>query len=172
MNDVKLNKPLYCDKKYVIFLDSNNRFVFNSQRAAKDFLVRISQEIDKAVLLITEELNTVTQLYRFYRLSDTDYKFKYNVGNNIDFIHNRLAWIDEHSDSTNHDTIVFQSLINCFYELIESFNCCKAKAAQRKDTINKRRCALKTDILKMYLKSFTDIGIKPEVYEFKIKKAL
>lgn len=172
MNDVKLNKSLYCDKKYVIFLDSNNRFVFKNRRDAQDFLVRISQEIDKAILLITEELNCVTQLYRFYRLSDTDYKFKFNVGNNIDFIHNRLAWIDEHSESTNHDTIVFQSLINCFHELIQSFDCCRIKAAQRKDTINKRRCALKIDILNMYLNSLTDIGIKPEVCEFKIKKAL
>lgn len=171
MNDCKLNKPLYLDKKYVIFLDSNNRFVFSSKRKAEDFLTRISQGLDEAVLLITEELNTVTQLYRFYRLSDQDYKFKYNVGNNIDFIHNRLAWIDEHHGSENNDTIVFQSLINCFNELIQSFEGCKQKAIQRKDTINKRRCAMKIGILNMYLKGFSDIGIMPQVNQLKLKHA-
>lgn len=145
----------------MIFLDHNNRFVFNNRRAAQDFLVRISQEMDKAILLVTEELNKISELCRLYYLTDKDYKFKFKIKESLDLISNRLAWLDEHEGSLNHDSIAFGNILTCLDELISSYGLLAKKAIQRKDTLTKRRASLRIDLIKLYMDQFLGIGIKP-----------
>src|SRR4030042_3042417 len=107
MNDTKFNSVIYLNRKYVVFLDSDNRFTFKNKHEAQAFLTRISKTINEFILLITEDIITLEEFYRLYYLADSDYKFKHLVSNHIDFINNRLAWMSEHQRTTNHNAILF-----------------------------------------------------------------
>jgi hypothetical protein len=171
MNKIVLNKPLLINKKYVVYFDSDNKFIFRNKREAADFIVKVGREIEESVLFITEEFNCLEEFYRLYYLADKDYKFKFALSNSIDFLNNRLAWMLSHEGSPNHDVIVFQSILNCIDELKTAFCAMFEKAAQRKDTITKRRCALKAHIIEIYKDKFLSIGIKPKEEFLKVKKA-
>ena len=171
MNDVKLNQPVYCNRKYLVFLDSENKFSFKNRRQALDFIVSISKLIDESILLVSEEVSSLEELYRLYYLADRDYKFKYDLSNNLSFINNRLEWISTRKGSENHDTILFTSLINCFDELICGFLIMEGKAAQRRDTITRRRCALKAKLIRMYKEQLLARGLKHNDIELLLKKA-
>jgi hypothetical protein len=171
MNKIVLNKPLLLNKKYVVFFDSDNKFVFRNKREATDFIVKVGKEIEESVLFITEEFNHLEEFYRLYYLADKDYKFKFTLGNSIDFLNNRLAWMLSREGSPNHDAIVFQAIISCIEELKTAFLLMQEKAAQRKDTITKRRCALKVHVIEIYIERFLAIGIKPKESFLRLKKA-
>jgi len=170
MNDVKLNNPIYCNRKYTVFLDSQNKFSFKNKRQALDFIVRISKLIDESILLVSEEVNSLEELYRLYYLADRDYKFRYDLNNILSFINNRLEWFTTRSGSENHDAILFTSLINCFDELIYGFTSMENKACRRRDTITRRRCALKAKLVRMFKEQFFSSGIKPEAIKLILKK--
>lgn len=172
MNDIKFNKPLCVNRKYVVYLDSENKFAFNNKRKAEDFIRRIARESDRTLLLITEELNDLQNFYRLYNLGDTDYKFKHLVSGSIDFINNRIEWIGAHSGSTNHDAIVFSGLMGCINELQSGFGLIEEKAAERKDTITRRRASLKIDILKLFADQLLRIDIKPATLRIKRVKEI
>jgi hypothetical protein len=172
MNDTKLNGPIYCNKKYTVFLDSDNKFTFKNKRIAQDFITHVQHMIDEATLFISEKLNILEEFYRLYYLADRDFKFKFAIANSISFINNRLEWFTSRRGSDNYDTILFTSLINCFDELYEGFQSMERKAAQRKDTITKRRCSLNMNIIRMYRDEFFRIGIKEKsLTKLKVKKA-
>jgi hypothetical protein len=169
MNNIILNKPEYINKKYVVFLDSENKFSFPSKRKAEDFIVHIEKVINQAILFITEEFNSLEEFYRLYYLADKDYKFKFLISNIVDFISNRLEWMHTHEGSRNHDTILFHAVIACIEELKSGFAIMYKKAAARKDTITKRRCELKEHLLDIFQESLLLTGIKPEEVQFRVK---
>jgi hypothetical protein len=144
--------------------------LFKNRRKAEDFIRRIARESDKTLLLITENLNSLQEFYRLLNLADRDYKFKHLVCSSIDFINNRINWIGDNLGSTNHDPILFRSLIGCIEELQTGFSLVEEKAARRKDTITKRRCSLKIEILKLYVNQLLKCDIKPERLSLKIAK--
>jgi hypothetical protein len=171
MNKIILNRPIYLNHKYVVYFDVDNKFIFHNRREAQDFIVNVQKEIGEAILFITEEFNSLEEFYRLYYLADKDYKFKYLLDNSVDFLNNRLAWMNSREGSPNHDVILYSSVINCLYELKSAFQIMHDKAAMRKDTITKRRCALKIHILNIYQKDFLSLQIKTKELQFKIKKA-
>jgi len=162
MNKIILNKPLLLNKKYIVYFDSENKFTFSNKRAANDFITHIGKQMDESVLFITEEFNHLEEFYRLYYLADADYKFKYTLNNSVQFINNRIEWIQSRRGSENHDAIVFHSIVNCLNELADSFNLMEEKAYQRRDTITKRRCSLKSNVIGMYLSNLLSTGIKPQ----------
>jgi len=170
MNDVKLNNPIYCNRKYTVFLDSQNKFSFKNKRQALDFIVCISKLIDESILLVSEEVSSLEELYRLYYLADRDYKFKYDLSNILSFINNRLEWFSTRRGSENHDAILFTSLVNCFDELISGFLSMEDKASRRRDTITKRRCALKAKLIKMFKEQFLSLGMKHNTVNLFLKK--
>lgn len=172
MNDIKFNKPQYINGQYVVYLDSENKFSFKNKRAAEDFIRKIARESEKTLLMIAESLNDLQSFYNFYALADTDFRFRYLVNSSIDFIKNRLAWISEHTGSENHDAIVFAGLIGCIKELQTALAMIEEKAAERKDTITKRRCALKIEILKLFSENLLKVDIKPNRLVLKKSKQI
>jgi hypothetical protein len=171
MNKIVLNKPLLLNKRYVVYLDSENKFSFSNKREAQDFIVFVGKEMDEATLFITEKLNLLSELYRLYFLADKDYKFKFQINGSIEFLNNRLSWMQSHEGSTNHDTILFHGVIDCIQELNTPFTVMGEKAAARRDTITKRRCNLKSHLLEMYYEKLMKIGIKPKLLQLQIRKA-
>lgn len=170
MNKIILNRPVLINKKYVVYFDSENKSVFRNKREAEDFIVRVGKEIEESILFITEEFNSLEQIYRLYYLADKDFKFKFEMDNSVDFLNNRLAWMLSHEGSQNHDVIVFQAILSCMEELRTSFHAIREKAAKRRDTITKRRCALKIHMIEIFRDRFLQIGIKPEIGYLKLKR--
>lgn len=171
MNKIVLNKPLLVNKRYIVYLDSENKFSFPNKREALDFIVSVGKELEEAILFITEELNLLSELYRLYFLADKDYKFKFQITGSIDFLNNRISWMQSHEGSTNHDTILFHGVIDCIQELNTAFKVMGEKAAARRDTITRRRCALKSHLLEMYHEKLMKIGIKAKSLQLHISKA-
>jgi hypothetical protein len=170
MNKIILNRPIFFNNRYFVYLDTNNKFSFRNKRETQDFIVQVGREMDEAILFITEKFNLLEELYRLYYLADKDYKFKFQISNSIDFLNNRLAWMQSHEGSPNHDAILFQAEVTCIEELKTSFACMRDKAATRKDTITKRRCALKLHLLEIYHKEFLSLGIKPKETQLRLTK--
>jgi hypothetical protein len=170
MLKIKLNKPVYFDKKYVVYLDSSNKFSFKNKRQAEDFIRKISKESDRTLLFITENLNDLECFYKLFNLLDNDYKFKHLASNVISYVDNRITWISERSGSENHDAILFHALLTCLQELRTGFALVEEKALQHKDTLTKKRCALKADIIKMYESQLTKIEDETKELHVKIAK--
>jgi hypothetical protein len=165
MLNVKLNTVYYHQGKYTIYLDHETKFYFTNRRKANDFLVQLSKKMDEAVLFISEALSDLTEFYNLYSLADEDYKFKFEVKTSIDYLNNRIAWVTQRHDSTNSQAIVIQSINGCYRELTQAFSCIKDKAAQRNDTLTKRRCELRLDIIDMYSHNYlhSDFGYQAQM---------
>lgn len=172
MNKIILNKPLLLNNSYVVYFDSDNKFLFKNKREASDFITRVSMQIDQSILFITEEFNSLEEFYRLYYLADDDFKFKYLMDNSVDFLNNRLAWMLSHTGSPNHDSIVFNGIVNCINELHDAFSLMFGKATRRRDTITKRRCALKLHLIEIYKNNFLATGIKPVTMNLQLKKSI
>ena len=170
MNKIILNKPMLLNKKHVVYFDRDNKFSFSSKRDALDFIVKVGREIEQSILFITEEFNSLEEFYRLYYLANKDYKFKFLMNNSVDLINNRLEWMHSHEGSPNHDVILFHSIITCIEELCVAFALMQNKAGARKDTITKRRCALKLHVINIYHEKFMALGIKPKESFLRIKK--
>lgn len=160
MLNIKLNTVYYQQGKYTIYLDHETKFYFSNKRKAQDFLVQLSHKIDKSMLFISETLTDLLEAYNLYNLADDDYKFKFEVQNSIEYINNRIAWVTQRHDSTNSQAIVIQSINGCYRELTQAFSLIRDKAAQRNDTIAKKRCELRLDIIDMYSSNYlhSDFG--------------
>ena len=150
MQKVNLNTITCVKGKYVIYLDRDNKFFFSNKRKAQDFLTQFSKKLDMALLFIIEHLDTLTEFSNFYNLADSDYKFKFEVKISIDYINNRIEWINEHTASENRQEFVIQAIHGCCAELLQAFTLIHDKAATRNDTIQKKRCALRVEIIEMY----------------------
>jgi len=170
MNKIALNRPILLNKRYVVYLDSVNKFSFKSKREAQDFIVSIQKKMEEAILFITEELNSLEEFYRLYYLADRDFKFKYEINTGVDFINNRLSWIQSRTGGPNFNSILYQAITGCISQLEESFLIMQNKAATRKDTITKRRCSLKVNLLKMYSSQLAELGIKEQEIKLTLKK--
>jgi hypothetical protein len=171
MNKIVLNKPLLLNKRYIVYLDSDNKFSFSNKREAQDFITEVGRKMEEAILFITEKFNILEEFYRLYYLTDKDYKFKFQKSNSTEFLNNRLTFIQSGEGSPNHDTIIYHAIISCLEELETAFCIMQAKASCRKDTITKRRCALKIHLIQMYQEQLKSIGIKLKELPLQIKRA-
>ena len=171
MNKIVLNKPMLLNKRYIVYLDSENKYSFSNRREAQDFIVYVGRKIEEAILFIIEEFNSLEEFYRLYYLADKDFKFKFLINNSVDFLTNRLSWMQSHEGSPNHDTILFHGIIACIEELKTAFGIMQAKAAARRDPITKRRCSLKIHLIEIYKEKLLIIGIKPKELQLQLRKA-
>lgn len=169
MNDPKLNRPIYRNKKYLVYLDTDNSFEFKNKREAQDFIVRVQHEVSESILLITESRNDLQSFYSMFFLGDKDYEFKFKVKASIEYIDNRLEWIGEHSGTyVNYTAMMFNNLRGCFTEVLDGYARVMRKAAERKDTLTKRRCMLRSHLLKLYESELLTIAVKP-IQKLKLK---
>lgn len=150
MQRIKFNTITYSKGRYSVFLDSETRYYFSNKRKAQDFLTAQSQRNDMAFLFISEYLTDLTGLYNLFNLGDSDYKFKFTVKDGIDYLNNRIAWMTQHHSGENYQAFVMRDLKGCYSELSAAFTALRDKAAERNDTITKRRCDLRCEIVKLY----------------------
>jgi hypothetical protein len=151
---IKLTPPHLVNRKYVVFLDRDLRKSFTSKRKADDFVTRLENELNEALLFINEAFCNLTTFYRTYFLADRDFKFKYEVENHLDLINNRLSYISCHSGSENYNTMISHSLNVCFDALIEACQAIDAKSRQRYDMLTRRRIQLHKKVITQYRDSF------------------
>jgi hypothetical protein len=170
MQKVKLNTIIYSEGKYSIYLDPETRYYFSNKRKAQDYLRLLSVQTDKAILFITEALDRLTEFYNLYNLADSDYEFKFKVKSCIDYLNNRIAWISERHGSENSQALIIQAIHGCYSELIQAFTLIHDKAATRNDTILKKRCALRIEIIEMYADNLFNIKTE-SINEVKLKTA-
>jgi hypothetical protein len=151
MQKLKFNTISYYRGKYTVFLDSDTRYYFSNKRKAQDFLTAQSQRNFMAFLFISEYLSDLSAFYNLYNLGDaTDFEFKFKVTDVIAYLNNSIAWMTQHHAGENNQPFVMQKLKGCYSELSAAFTLIRDKAAERGDTILKRRCDLRIDIVKLY----------------------
>lgn len=150
MQKIKLSTITYSKGSYIVYLSADVHYYFTSKRKAQDYLTQLSQRLDMALLFIVESLDKLTEFYNLYNLADSDYKFKFGVKNGIDYLNNRIAWISERHGTENSQAFIISAINGCYSELIQAFSLIHDKAAERNDTILKKRCALLMEVTELY----------------------
>lgn len=154
MLKIKLTPPSYLSKRYTVFLDRDLKKSFKSRRDATDYITKVENELNEALLFCNEYYNIVHTFYRTYFLADRDYQFKYQAENCFEFLNDRLNYISAHTDSENHNTMIVRSLSNCFDTLMLACELIDKKSRTRYDMLTKRRIRLYKKLAGLYKESF------------------
>jgi hypothetical protein len=165
---IKLSPPHLVSRKYVVFIDREVRQSFSSKRKACDYINKIENELNEALLFINEYFCTLTTFYRNYFLADRDYRFKYEVEACFHLIDNRLNYIATHTGSENFNPIISQALNICFDSLAEACGLIDTKARARYDMLTRRRIELHNKIIIQYKGSFENFKMQ-SIYLDKLK---
>ena len=153
---IKLNEPTTVKGKYVVFLDSTVRKTFSNKRQAHDYVVKLENELNEALLFINEQYVNLMSFYRTYFIADDNYRFKYDTENDLELINNRLNFIASHGQSVNFNTIFSQALNICFDALCAVCDRIEVKSRTRYDMITRRRISLYKKIIIQYRTSFDE----------------
>ena len=154
MLKIKLSPPSYLNKKYTVFLDRDLKKSFKSRREATDYITKVENELNEALLFINEYFNIIHSFYRTYFLADRDHRFKYEVENCFEFINGRLGYISGHTDSENYNTFILQALTNSFESLMLACELIDKKSRSRYDMLTRRRIRLYRKLAGLYKESF------------------
>jgi hypothetical protein len=160
MLKIKLSKPHLVDRKYSVFIDRDIKRSFGSRRKAYDFITKVEQELNEALLFINESFCNLTTFYRTYFMADRDFRFKYQVENLFDSINNRLNYISSHTQSENYNSMISLSLSVCFESLTEVCELIDAKSINRYDMLTRRRIELQKKIIRQYVDSFESFKLR------------
>ena len=66
MLKIRLDKIERQDNKYLVFLDSENKYFFENRRKAENFLILISKRLTDTLVYINEEYTAAEAVYRQY----------------------------------------------------------------------------------------------------------
>lgn len=168
MLKIKLSPPSVVNKKYVVFIDRETKQTFTNRRSALDYITKIENELNEALLFINENYSNISNFYRTYFLADRDYKFKYEVEDAFGLINNRLSYIAIHSESENYNSIISNAINICFENLIVAGDLIDLKARHRYDMLTKRRIELYRKIIIQYQESYEQFKAE-SIYEDKLK---
>lgn len=157
---IKLNEPTIVSRKYVVFLDSAVKKTFSNKRQAQDYIVKLENELNEALLFINEQYVNLFSFYRTYFIADKDYQFKYESENDFELINNRLNFLSSHGQSQNFNTIISQALNICFDSLTLLCDRIEVKSRIRYDMITRRRISLYRKIISQYRVSFEDFKVQ------------
>lgn len=170
MLKIKLKSPQCIDGKYFVFIDTDTKRTFKNKRQAQEFITRIENELNEALLFINEEFCDLTTFYRTYFMADRDFRFKYEIDNHFELINNRLAYISVHTNSENYNTMITQAINVCFGSLIELCELIDAKSRKRYDMLTRRRIELREKIINQYKDSFDNFKIEAIYHKTLISK--
>lgn len=154
MLKIRLTRPVVLKGKYIVFVDRDLKRSFSSKRSAEDFITAVERELNEALLFINEYFCSLITFYRTYFLTDSDFRFKYQVENSFDLVNNRLTYIASHTESPNYNTLISQALNICFDSLTEICELIDKKSRQRYDMLTRRRIELQKKIIHQYRNSF------------------
>lgn len=168
MLKIKLSSPQLIHRKYIVFIDSNTKRSFTNKRKASDYITKVENELNEALLFINEWFCSLTTFYRTYFLADRDFHFKYEVDNQLDLISNRMNYISAHSSSENYNTIISNALNICFDSLVSVCELIDEKSRCRYDMLTRRRIELHKKIIIQYKDSFENFKIQ-SIYTVELK---
>lgn len=160
MLKIRLSPPIYSNRKYTVFLDREIKSNFKSKREATDYITQVENELNEALLFVNEYFNIVHTFYRTYFLADRDYKFKYAVDNNFEFINDRLNYISGRTMSENYNTMIIRALSNSFETLILVCELIEKKSRSRYDMLTRRRITLYKKLATLYQASFETFKVE------------
>lgn len=168
MLKIKLSPPVLINRKYCVFIDSATKKRFGSKREAADYITKVENELNEALLFCNEFFCTLSSFYRTYFLADRDFRFKYEVENNFELINDRLTYISNHTGSENFNSIISQAINVCFESLIIICELITAKSRSRYDMLTRRRIRLYMKLTIQYRNSFETFKLQ-SVYNNNLK---
>lgn len=168
MLKIRLSPPTIFKKKYVVFLDFETKRSFGSKREANDYITKVENELNEALLFLNEYYGIISNFYRTYFLADRDYRFKSQVENSLDLVNERLRYISLHTASTNFNTMVLQAINTGFESLSLACSFIDTKSRSRYDMLTRRRIVLFKKLIRLYQESFETFKIG-SIYQVKLK---
>jgi hypothetical protein len=169
MLKVSLNRIVCINKKYVVFLDSENRFKFDDKRKAADFLRLVSKQINACLVFLNEELLELEKYYRHYFFTDCDYQLKFEIQNSIECINNRINSVLLHSGAENQNTYVIKAVEGCFFEFLTVYKTLIAMSISRCDSFTRQRLINRSHIVELFMIDFKNFEMKIHVQRSEIK---
>lgn len=169
MLKVAISKVTVFNKKYNVFLDSENKFDFSNKREAEDFVRFVSAELNQALVFLNEEYVELERFYRTYFFAIADFKFKQNVENSLEYLRNRINRSLLQPDTENKNTIVYRGIEGCFLELLSVYEVLDQKAVVRRDFVTKQRIQNRHKIVELMAVDFKRFGLKIHVQKSDIQ---
>lgn len=169
MLKVRLKSVVFLKKKYIVYLDSENKYEFKDKRKAKDFLIHISKEMTACLFFLNEEFLELNKYYRHYFLND-DHKLRQRIQSSVDFIDHNIDSILRNGASTSHalednrNTYTIKAIEGCFFELLSAYKLLRGISKRRNDILTRQKIELRSHITKLYMVDFKHfeekIGVK------------
>ena len=152
---IRLEKILKQDKRYWIFLDSENKFSFENYRYASDFLRKVSKKFSDTLFFINDQYCEAEYIYRQYYFILEDFKLRCKIENSFDFIKNKVALLLFRTAGENRNTLVITGIENMLFELKSVYESLMAiTTISRSDTAIRHRIGMKSRIIDLFLIDF------------------
>ena len=154
--------------RYIVYLDSDNKYSFLNKRKAVDFLRLISERLTETMVFINEEYAACNNIYRQYFFLIEEFKLRYQVENCLDYLKTKIALLLFRSESENRNTLVMIGIENMLFELKTVYNLLSDLAISRSDTQIRHTIGTKLRILDLFLADLRKFEIEIEVQRSEI----
>jgi hypothetical protein len=155
MLTIRLEKILKQDKKYWVFLDSENKYSFENIRYASDFLRKVSKKLTETLFFINEQYCQAEMIYRQYYFVLEDFQLRCSIESSLDFIKDKIALLLLHTAGENRNTLVTRGIENMLFELKSVYETLmKITNISRSDTAIRHQISTKSRIVDLFLIDF------------------
>lgn len=152
---IRLEKIVKHDKKYWVFLDSENKYSFKNVRFAGDFLRKVSKKFSETLFFVNEEYCKAELIYRQFYFVIEDSQLRYSIENSLDFIRNKMALLLFRTAGENRNTQVIGGIENMLFELKSVYvELANFSQISRSDTAIRHTIATKCRIIDLFLIDF------------------
>lgn len=169
MFKIKLKRINCINGKFVVFLDSDNRYEFDNKRKAKDFLNVISERLTQTLVFINEEYCAANDIYRQYFFILKDFKQRFLIEASLDYVKNKISLLLFRGDSENRNTIVILGVEGMLFELKSVYRQFEDIAISRSDTAIRHKIGTKCRILDLFIADLRRFEIEIEVKKSEIQ---
>jgi hypothetical protein len=154
MLKIQLEKIEEYQGKYIIFLDSENKYSFQNKRKAEDFLTLVSKRLTDTLVFINEDFTVAETIYRHYFFTIEKFKTRFQIEHSLDFIREKMSALLYRTGGENRNTLVFTGIENMLFKLKSVYANLNEVVISKSDAGMRHKIAVKLRILDLYMADF------------------
>lgn len=154
MLKIQLEKIEEYQGKYIVFLDSENKYYFVNKRKAEDFLTLISKRLTDTLVFINEDFIVAETIYRSYFFNIEKFKTRFQIEHGLDFIRDKLSSLLYRTGGENRNTLVFVGVESMLCKLKTVYSNLNEIVISKSDAGMRHKIAVKMKILDLYMADF------------------
>ncbi|MHB8131650.1 MAG: hypothetical protein ACYDEX_21940 [Mobilitalea sp.] len=167
-----MNKAEKIRSQYVIYIDSDCVYRFSNKRKAEDFKTQIEKSLTDTLVFINEEYCACVETYRHMYFVIGTYESHKNIGDSMEFIRNKIAYVLFRTGGQNRNSLVALGIESMLFELISVYKQLEELSISRNDTVIRHKIATKYRIINYFLKDFREFEkqLRDKIIEVEFKE--